>query len=83
MQRGEKNIEHFMEKSTDKKSKLSQGKKGKYYRAECKEEKVLTQQSEEIGKNGGRNGWRRGRKLTKACLGSFFDLWFQSGRICD
>lgn len=69
--RGEK-IEHFMEKSTDKKSKLSQGKRANITELRVKK-KTLTQQSEEIRKNGGRNGRRRGRKHREAMLG--FILW--------
>lgn len=65
---GGKKIEHFMEKSTDKKSKLSQGKRANITELRVKK-KTLTQQSEEIRKNGGRNGRRRGRKHREAMLG--------------
>lgn len=77
--REEKKIEHFMEKkkknNTDKKSKLSQGKGANITELNAKK-KELTQELEEMGKNGRRNGRRWGRNHGEACLGSFFDLSF-------
>lgn len=69
----DKKYRTFYRKRTDKKSKLSQEKRANITELSVKKE-TFAQQSEEIGKNDGRNAQSRRRKHREACLGSLFDL---------